>query len=123
MDDNYLLSTTAEFMRYELLRFNSSNDQYFYEALKIYQQSIPHEQKTNSSEIVYWVDNLGTFKEGELFFFGLLLNNKIIGYAEIAFIKNNRILIIDYIVLDPIYKSNSAFYSFYSLIIKYFDNR
>lgn len=51
------------------------------------------------------------------------MNNKIIGYAEIAFIQNSRILIIDYIVLDPIYKSNSAFYWFYSLIIKYFDSR
>ncbi|MDL2290345.1 hypothetical protein LJB95_02960 [Paludibacteraceae bacterium OttesenSCG-928-F17] len=110
-------------MKYELLKFSSSNDEYFYDALKIYQQSIPHEQKTNSSEIVYWVDNLNTFKEGELFFFGLSLNNKTIGYAEIAFIKNSRILIIDYIALDPVYKSNSAFYSFYSLIIKYFDSR
>lgn len=54
-------------MRYELLRFNNSNDEYFYDALKIYQQSIPHEQKTNSSEIIHWVDNLSTFKEGSYF--------------------------------------------------------
>lgn len=109
----------ANSMNYELIRFKKSSDIGFIEALKIYQQSISHDQKTNSSEIVYWVDNLKKFTYGELFFFGLRLNNLIIGYAELAYIAQNRIVIIDYIVLDASYGTNSSFYTFYTLILSY----
>lgn len=54
-------------------------------------------------------------------FFALLLNNQVIGYAELAYIKEARILAIDYIILDNKYKSNSSFYAFYHLIINYID--
>jgi len=106
---------------YELIRFTDCSEN-FYKALKIYNQVIPYEQKTNSNEITKLVQGEAKkFRKGDLFFFGLLSNKQIIGYAEIAYMKDARILIIDYITLDERYKSNSAFYSFYSLIINYFD--
>lgn len=108
--------------QYDLIRFKSSSDEGFIEALRIYQQSIPHEQKTNSSEIVYWIDHSSDFKCGELFFFGLRLNGLIVGYAELAYIKKSRAILIDYITLDTIYKTNSGFYTFYALIINYIND-
>ena len=111
--------TSTFSVAYELICFRSSSDKDFIGALKIYQHSIPHEQKTNSSEISYWIDNVKSFSIGKLFFFGLKLNNQIIGYAELAYIKRDRILIIDYITLEESYKTNSGFYTFYSLIINY----
>ncbi len=109
-------------IKYELVRFNSSDDKDFRDALKIYCSSTPHEQKTNSSEIVSWVDNQKEFKIGELFFFGLKANGVVVGYAELAYVKKERILVIDYINLDPNYRYNSNFYSFYALIINYVNN-
>ena len=110
-------------INYELVRLKDSSDKDFQNALKIYRSSTPHEQKTNSSEIVYWVDNQREFGIGELFFFGLKVNGVVVGYAELAYVKNERVLIIDYINLDQNYRSNSNFYTFYALIINYINNR
>lgn len=109
-------------INYELLRFRKSTDKDFLDALKIYNSSTPHEQKTNSSEIVFWVDHQTGFDAGELFFFGLKANDVVVGYAELAYIKKERLLIIDYITLEQNYKSNSHFYAFYTLIINYINN-
>ncbi len=109
-------------IKYELVRFKSSDDKDFQDSLRIYRSSTPHEQKTNSSEIVYWVDNQREFGIGELFFFGIKANGVVVGYAELAYVKKERILIIDYINLDQNYRSNNNFYTFYALIINYINN-
>lgn len=109
-------------INYELLRFRKSTDKDFMDALRIYRSSTPHEQKTNSSEIIYWVDHQNSFGPGELFFFGLKANGVVVGYAELSYVKEERILIIDYINLEQNYKSNSHFYAFYTLIINYVNN-
>ena len=108
-------------INYELIRFNNASDNEFHEASEIYRRTTPRDQKTNVREINYWVDHCKKFAMGELFFFGLKANNLVIGYAELAYIKQERLLIIDYINLDPDYKSNSNFYSFYMLIVNYMD--
>jgi hypothetical protein len=110
------------YIKYELIRFKSSKDQYFYEALKIYSSSIDYEQKTSTNEITYWVNNLNKFRKGEILLFALVSNNTVIGFAELSYIKEEKILIIDYIIILETYKSNSAFYSFYSLIISYIND-
>ena len=123
MNDNNKLSYMEQFsINYELVRFKDSDDKDFQDALKIYCSSTPHDQKTNSSEIVYWVDNQKKFRIRELFFFGLKANGVVVGYAELAYVKKERILIIDYINLDPNYRSNNNFYAFYALIINYINN-
>lgn len=109
-------------INYELLRFRKSTDKDFLDALRIYCSSTPHEQKTNSSEIIYWVDHQSNFDAGELFFFGLKTNGVVVGYAELAYVKEERILIIDYVNLEQNYKSNSHFYAFYTLIVNYINN-
>ncbi len=109
-------------INYELVRFKKSTDKGFADALRIYRSSTPHEQKTNSSEIVHWVDNMDDFKVGEFFFFGLKANDVVVGYAELAYVRKERILIIDYINIDQNYRSNSNFYAFYALIVRYVNN-
>lgn len=108
-------------INYELVRFKRYTDSGFPEASDIYRRSTPRDQKTNLREINYWVDHQNKFEIGELFFFALKANSIVIGYAELAYIKKERILIIDYINLDPDYNSNSNFYSFYMLIVNYID--
>ena len=110
-------------IKYELVKFERSNDPAFQNAIKIYLSTTPHDQKTNSSEIVQWVDEQSHFKVGELFFFGLKVNDVVVGYAELAYVKKDRILIIDYINLEKSYRSNSNFYAFYTLIIDYINKK
>ena len=102
---------------YKLMLLTSSKSQEFIDAMRIYTQSIEHIQKTNTSEIKHWVDHCKKFPLGNLLFFVLLSNDVVIGYAELAYIKSRRIVIIDYITIDKQYNTNGAFYSFYWLII------
>lgn len=106
-------------VNYKLMRLESSKCAEYMQAMQIYTKSVEYIQKTNTSEIKYWIDNKKKFSLGTLFFFVLLSNDNVIGYAELAYIKTSRILIIDYITIDERYNSNSAFYSFYWLIIDY----
>ncbi|MEH2960577.1 hypothetical protein [Candidatus Merdisoma sp. JLR.KK006] len=108
-------------LKYRLKPLIDTKSDEFYNALRIYSQNITHDQKTNTNEITYWINHIENFSGCTPFFFALLLNNQVIGYAELAYIKEVRILAIDYIVLDNQYKSNSAFYAFYHLIINYID--
>lgn len=106
---------------YKLKRLIDTKTEDYFEALKIYAQNVTYDQKTNTNEIAYWINNAENFPNCVPLFFALLLNNKVIGYAELAYLEKSRILAIDYIILDNRYKSNSAFYTFYSLIINYID--
>ena len=108
-------------LKYKLKRLTDTKSDEFHNALRIYSQNITYDQKTNTNEIAYWINHIESFSGCTPFFFALFLNNQIIGYAELAYIKEARILAIDYIVIDNQYKSNSAFYAFYHLIINYFD--
>lgn len=107
---------------YNLHMFETSADISFHAAINIYQKTVAHNEKTNSNEISWVLDHSKRFKKSTPFFFGLELNNKIIGFAEISYIKRTRFIIIDYIAIDHVYKTHSAFYSFILLILDYLNS-
>jgi len=108
---------------YKLKRFTSSSDNSFIDALRIYTSCISREVKTSTNEITYWLDHVKDKTDStELMFFGLFFNDTIIGYAEIAYIKTERLIIIDYMVVDSKYMSNSSFSTFFFLLLGYFVN-
>lgn len=109
-------------LNYKLVHLTDTTSVHYHQALKVYSQTISYDQKTNTSEITYWINHIDDFPDCVPLFFALTLNNKVIGYAELAYIICNRILAIDYIILDNQYKSSSAFFAFYSLIIHYIDS-
>ena len=125
MYDNYKLSEVKGLLvmninvKYELRRITSTKTDKYVNAMKLYTQNIDFFQKTNTNEIGYWVNNTHKFKDGELLFLALISNDILIGYAELSYMKRNRIVIIDYLLIDNKYKSNSAFYTFFGLIIEY----
>lgn len=106
-------------INYSLVVFNDSSNCEFVDALDIYRKTTPRDQKTNSNEIIFWVNNQSEFKLGKLFFLGLKANNKVIGYAEVAYIADERILLIDYLNIDNLTSYYSGFYTFFALIIDY----
>ena len=109
-------------LSYALKIFQHSDEDKFIDALDIYRRVVPRSEKTNTNEIIWCLDNPSSFSKSKLFFLGLELNNRIIGYSEIALIKATRYITIDYLVIDEKYKTHSAFYTFLLLIVQYFTN-
>lgn len=109
-------------INYSLDLFETSTDEKFIEALDVYRRSISRTVKTNTNEIVWTVDNRKQFSQSYPYFFGLELNNNVIGYAEVAYLNRTRYITIDYILIDAQYRTHSAFYSFFMLIIEYFNS-
>lgn len=109
-------------LNYSLKIFQNSTDDKFLEALDVYVKCVPRNEKTNTNEIIWCIDNRNIFDKFILFFVGLELNNKIIGYAEISYIKRTRYVTIDYLLIDEKYRTHSAFYTFLLLIVEYFSN-
>jgi hypothetical protein len=108
---------------YKVKLFKTSDDDEFKEALlNIYGKFTPREMKTNTNEITYWLDNYNkTFLDRQLYLLGFYFQNKVIGYAEIAYFKQERFLIIDYLTIHGAYRSNSAFYTFLYLVFDFLD--
>lgn len=109
-------------LNYALKIFKNSEEDKFLDALDIYIRSVPRNEKTNTNEIMWCLDNSDKFDKFTLFLFGLELNNKIIGYAELALIKSTRYITIDYLLIDEAYKTHSALYTFLLLIVEFFSN-
>lgn len=109
-------------LNYSLKVFKDSMDEKFIDALDIYRKSVPRNEKTNTNEIIWCLDNSNEFNKFTLFLFGLELNNKIIGYAELALIKSTRYIALDYLLIDEKYKTHSALYTFLLLIVEYFSS-
>jgi len=99
----------------------SSTDKGYANALRIYTSSVPREAKTSTNEIAYWIDSPNGQSGTELMFFGFFSNDTIIGYAEIAYIKKERLVILDYMVVDSKYMSNSSSSTFFLLLLGYFE--
>lgn len=109
-------------LNYALKIFKNSAEDKFLDALDIYMRSVPRNEKTNTNEITWCLDNSDKFNQFTLFLFGLELNNKIIGYAELALIKSTRYITIDYLIIDEKYKTHSALYTFLLLIVEFFSS-
>jgi len=106
---------------YKLKRFMSSSDSSYIDALRIYTSCISREGKTSTNEITYWLDHANKKSDTtELMFFGLFSNDVIIGYAEIAYVRNERLIIMDYMIVDNKYMSTSSFSTFFILLLEYF---
>lgn len=104
---------------FKIKRFQSSDDRDFIKALKIYNDTIPVETKTDTNEITYFLD-LKEKRSREMFFFGLYYNDDIIGYIESAYLSQTKTIVLDYITLKNEFNINGIFYPLFSLFQQYF---
>lgn len=107
-------------MNFSIRRFVSSKDKDFVKALMIYNEIIPADTKTNSREIIYFVDHNNCCPEREMYFFGLYVENNLVGFLEAGYLFATKAVIIDYIVLKAEYRLNSIYYPLFSLAQRYF---
>ena len=107
-------------INFSLKRFESSKDKDFDKAIMIYNEIIPADTKTRTNEIIYFADNCKVQPNREMFFFGMYVNNYLMGFVECGYLIKTKTLIIDYIVLKQEYHLNSVFYPLFSLLQRYF---
>jgi hypothetical protein len=106
--------------KYGVKRFKSTRDRGYNEALSIYARTTPADIRTNTNEISAFLDNPDS-PQGDraMYFFALLFNDIIIGFAELAYLNKIRSVVIDYIAIEEHYKKNSIFYPFLNLLLDY----
>lgn len=119
MNDNLRLSMKSI---YELKKFKNSSDKDLTEALFIYSQNIENVLRTDTREIIYWLDNYNLIYSDRFYLLGFYLNNKIIGFAQLVHFQNEKITFFDYIVIDRKHRRNNTFYEFVSEIQEFISN-
>lgn len=107
---------------YRLKRFTSSDDKDFLRALKIYLENTDHNIITSTNEITYGLDFYNSkFSDLDFTALGLYLNKILIGYCQLVYFKEEKLVFIDYLVIDKSYRRNNTFYEFIEKIKEYFD--
>lgn len=95
-------------------------DKDYIKSLHIYNSTTPVNIKTNSNEITYWLSH--TNNKFQLYVFSLFIGKVNVGFAMTAYLKDLKILVIDYIAITEKYKNNTVFLSFFTLVQLYFNN-
>lgn len=102
---------------YSIKRFTKITDDYI-QALKIYNDTIPYEIKTNTNEITYWLEHKDICFE--LYIFGLYLDEQLIGFSMTAYLPNTKVVIDDYLSISEPYRVNTLFLNYMGLIQNYY---
>lgn len=106
---------------YELRRFKSSDDNDLTKALSLYAKNIDSLIRTDSREILYWLDNYSKRYPDKFCLLGLYLNNVLIGFSELVYFVEEKIVFVDYIVIDSNHRRNNTFYEFIENIKGFLD--
>lgn len=105
--------------KFVLKPITKSSDEDYIKALQIYTEETPKEIRTNSNEITHWLDKKSNGNNFEMLVFVLYLDNNLIGFSQITYIKSQQIVVLDYISLKAPYRVNSVFLVFLSMIQNY----
>ncbi len=107
---------------YELKQFKDSRNKDLAKALIIYSKNIEPFLRTDTREIIHWIDEYPLQHDDTFIVFGLYLNSIIVGYAQLAYFKEERLIFVDYIVIEEEYRKNNTFYVFLDEIKEFLTN-
>jgi hypothetical protein len=98
--------------KYELKLFKKSGAKDLTKAIRIYINNIEPHLRTDTREILYWIDKYSIATEDKFLVFGFYFNDVLVGYAQLAFFKKEKLVFIDYLAIDKQYRGNHTFYEF-----------
>lgn len=105
--------TETSVTNYKVRAFLNSNDADFAKALKIYSQYISATDLTDTNQVTSCLDNYNKHYKGSDFIVcGLYQNKLLTGYCQFIYISEEKLIIIDYIVIDEAYRGINVFYTF-----------
>ncbi len=106
---------------YKLRRFTNSSDDDFRKALRIYVENTDLNIVTNTNEIIYGLDFYNRkFLDADFAVVGFYMNKVVIGYGQFIYFKQEKLVFIDYLVIDKAYRKNNTFYEFTEKLKEYF---
>lgn len=104
-------------VNYRIKQIKSVKDKDLAEALDIYIHTIDEGSETSTTQIRDYILNKSKCKDKrEMFFYILYANDKVVGFAEYAYLPNSGVLFIDYICTKP--RNHTYFYNFYQMIFE-----
>lgn len=107
---------------YMLKRFLNSRDPDFAAALLVYVRNTPANIRTDTNEIVYWIDKFSEKFGDDFYVFGFYQNRRLVGYAEAAYFREEQLIALDYITIDEAYRRNNVFYEFVDHLRQYLED-
>jgi len=117
--DNCGLSRLDTVAVYSLRRLTRSDGAPFAAALDVYLDTIPPRIRTDTNEIAFWTDEYCRRFEDQLYIFAFYAADRVIGYAELAYFRDERVLVIDYLAISPSHRRNNVFFEFAEHIRRY----
>lgn len=97
---------------YDLKKIKNSSDRHLTRALSIYSQNIDPLIRTDTREIIYWLDRYNRKFTDKFYIVGLYLNDVIIGYGQFVYFVEEKIVFIDYLAIEKQSRKNNTFYEF-----------
>lgn len=97
---------------YSIRKINSSKDRDIIKLMRLYSSYIEPTARTDTREILDWLDNS---TDDYFKIFAFYLNETLIGYCQTAYFHFNKILFVDYLVIDENYRGRSYSEFIYSL--------
>ncbi|HEV2853218.1 MAG TPA: hypothetical protein VHC97_10485 [Thermoanaerobaculia bacterium] len=82
------------------------------DALNLYVLHTPPQERTSSNEILYWFSHYNDQFEDRLLLFGFYRNGALIGFAELAWFLEEKIVVLDYMTIQEEYERNNTFFEF-----------
>lgn len=105
--------------KFSVKRITKSSDVDYATALRIYNETTPSDIKTNTNELTYWLNKKDENCPFDLLMFGLYLDDIVVGFSMMSYLKRQRIIVIEYLALNGHYRVNAVFFSFMNLLQNY----
>lgn len=105
---------------YELKRIRNSRDKSIGRALKIYSENINPLIRTDSREILHWLDRYNEKFDDRFYIVALYLNGNMIGYSQFVYFIREKLVFIDYLAIEENCRKNNTFYEFIEKIKDFF---
>ena len=105
---------------FSIRRVNKITDEEYIEALRIYNETIPFEVRTETNEINFWLSKNKDNNYFEIYMFVLYLDGKLIGLSMTTYLKKTKIVVDEYLAVLDQYRINTIFLVYLSLIQSYY---
>lgn len=97
---------------YDMRLYSKSNEKHLLQAINIYSQNIELNLRTDTREILYWIDNFNKDQKDKFFVCGFYENDRVIGFAQFAYFFSEKIICFDYLVIDKNHRQNNTYFQF-----------
>jgi hypothetical protein len=114
-------------LEYRVIALNDppSSQEVYDAAMKVYRESFDYSVATNEAEIAYWSSNYNSEYNStgdRVYFYALVRQNLVCGFAMTSYVKSSRILIVEYLAVSEGERNMSSLHHFFHGIEQHLAN-